>query len=483
MSPREPLSAADAAWLRMEQPNNPMTINAVITFSEPFTYTDLEQIVKERLLLFRRFRQRVVYIAGRPYWEDDPDFDLSLHLHRRGLPSPADEHSLQETIGDLMSQRLDFSKPLWEMYLFENYQAGTALLIRIHHCVADGIALVHAFLSIIDEHIESTQHALAIRPADLLDNLLTLTGLTFLKPAIKVAGELTALSEKGIELLLATLINPEHIQQILTEGSETLQVLQKLLLLPPDPPTPLKNPLSGKRQVTWSPPIPETRIRQLKKAIHQKAQLTPTANDIILSAITGAFRAYLLAHGQSCAHLEVKATLPINLRPLHEAYKLGNEFGLLFLPLPLYLSDPLLRLSTIHEEMNRLKHSKEGEIAFRILQTLGYLPTETQKKAIQFFSEKASMVISNVPGPRRQVHLAGKPIDTMIFWVPQSGSIGIGISIMSYNQHIRVGISSDTRCLPAPEKVLTFFEQEMNQLFNLFLPQTTPQPDSPSTNA
>ncbi len=477
----EPFSPADTAWLRMERPENSMTITSVITFSSPLSIDTLKALVEERLLSFRRFRQRIIYLAGRPFWEEDPYFDLDLHIHRRALPEPADEATLQEAVGDLMSQRPDFSKPLWHMYLFENYQGGSALVIRIHHCVADGIALVNVFLSMVDENF-SPEHLPHPSVREFLASILELIGLDVLTPALDIVSETLALSEKALELGLDILREPSRVEELLEEGSETARALYRLLTLKEDPPTLFKQGVGGKRRACWTPPIPDASIRAIKKGARKRLDMAFTTNDIIQAAVTGALRRYLLTHGQTCANLEVRAIVPVNLRPLKEALSLGNYFGLVFVELPLHIADPVTRLQETKKRMDALKNSSEAVVAYRILQLLGAAPADLQERAMEYFSARGSMVISNVPGPRTKVHLGGAEIDKLIFWVPQSGSINLGISIMSYARTVTVGFTSDTRSIPDPEALVAAFQEEFEILLRHFEAYTL-QPDSPSTSS
>ncbi|HEX6387272.1 MAG TPA: wax ester/triacylglycerol synthase domain-containing protein, partial [Anaerolineae bacterium] len=142
MSKTEPLSNVDAAWLGMEHPTNLMMVSGVLTFNEPLDFERLKAVIQHRLLNFERFRQRVVQsrIPLAPaYWETDPNFDLDAHVHRIALPAPGDKAALQDMVSDLTSTPLDFSKPLWQMHVIENYGSGCAVMTRLHHCIADGI--------------------------------------------------------------------------------------------------------------------------------------------------------------------------------------------------------------------------------------------------------------------------------------------------------------------------------------------------------
>jgi len=148
-----PLSNVDAAWLKMEHPTNLMMVSGVLTFSQPVDFEYFRSLVSSRLLQFERFRQRVVRPSlpfGHLYWEIDPYFNLDAHLHRIALPYPRDKFALQDLASDMASTGLDFSKPLWQMHVVDGYGEGGAIIVRLHHCIADGMALVGVLLALTD---------------------------------------------------------------------------------------------------------------------------------------------------------------------------------------------------------------------------------------------------------------------------------------------------------------------------------------------
>ncbi len=150
----KPLTNVDAAWLRMESPTNLMLISGVMSFYEKLEFSELKELIEDRLLPFDRFRQKVVEspIPGiGPRWVDDPHFNLKFHLQRTALPDPGGQKELQEMVSTIMSTPLHFSKPLWQFQYIENYRGGSALVVRIHHCIADGIALVRVLLGLTDD--------------------------------------------------------------------------------------------------------------------------------------------------------------------------------------------------------------------------------------------------------------------------------------------------------------------------------------------
>ena len=160
MNQHEPMSKVDTAWLRMERPTNLMMITGVIVLEHALDIEVLRRTVEARFLAFRRFRQRAVEISGQWFWEFDDTFDINWHVRRAALPAPGGKDELQEYVSNLASSPLDPSKPLWQYHLIENYNGGAALVVRIHHCYADGIALVQVMLSLHD----TTPHAKHHKP-------------------------------------------------------------------------------------------------------------------------------------------------------------------------------------------------------------------------------------------------------------------------------------------------------------------------------
>lgn len=424
----EPLSSIDAAWLRMEHPTNLMVVTVVLIFDQPLDFERLREVVERRLLRFDRFRQRLVSAPApwvQPRWEFDPNFTLSAHLHRIALPAPGDRAALEALVSDLMSTPLDHSKPLWQFHLIENFGGGCVLLPRLHHCIADGVALVHVLLSLAEAEQDdpASTGTAAGRPKDDLDGLLS----------------------------------PARALELLRQGAGVAEAVGKLLLLPPDPPTPLRGALGVAKRAVWSEPIPLEDVKAVGRAVGG------TVNDVLLTAAAGALRRYLQARGAPVDALDVRAVVPVNLRPPGELIDLGNRFGLIFLTLPVSIDDPLDRLFELRARMEEIKRSPEALVMFSALGVLGMTPAEIEQALVQAFGRKATAVITNVPGPRETICLAGRPVREIMFWVPQSGWLGLGLSILSYAGSVTLGIASDVGLVPDPEAIIAGFQAEFSQ--------------------
>src|SRR6266545_953361 len=206
MAKRHPMLAADAAWLHMDRPTNLMVINSVLWFDEPLDWQAVQDVFRERVVeQFPRYSRRAVdgLPGAAPAWEDDPDFDIGLHFHRIGVPAPGDRRALREVVSDLVTMPLDRSRPLWDVYLLEGFGGGCALLVRMHHAIADGIALARVMLSLTDGGSEPTRFAAS--PASNGGVLSRLTGLVRPAGAAVAAGR--AVAHESTE----TILHPDRI--------------------------------------------------------------------------------------------------------------------------------------------------------------------------------------------------------------------------------------------------------------------------------
>jgi len=178
-------------------------------------------------------------------------------------------------------------------------------------------------------------------------------------------------------------------------------------------------------------------------------------------------RRYLKTRNAPINELDLRVTVPVNIRNPGTEFELGNKFSLVFLSLPVYLKDPVLRLKEVKRRMDKLKISADPYVNFGLLSAIGYLPDRLAKKTARIFGNKASCVLTNVPGPKKPLYFAGKKIANMMFWVPRSGAIGLGISILSYNDRVTIGVASDNGLMPDPETLLEGFEEEFNHLIDI----------------
>jgi len=260
--------------------------------------------------------------------------------------------------------------------------------------------------------------------------------------------------EKGTEIMK----DPAIAAAITKEAGEITRELAVALSLADDPITAFKGPLGVVKKVAWAEPLPLEEVKLLGK------MLSCTVNDALLAAAAGALRSYLLDRGEQVDGLTIRATVPVNLRPLEHAKKLGNHFGLVFLELPIGEPNPLRRLELVRASMKELKRSRQAALTFGLLAAVGMAPAAVQRAALELFSRKATTVATNVPGPQMPLYLAGCKVRELMFWVPQNGSIGMGLSILSYNGHVHFGIITDGKLVPDPEPLVQHFAREVEKI-------------------
>jgi WS/DGAT/MGAT family acyltransferase len=454
-----PMSSVDAAWLHMDTPTNLAVITGVMIFDGVLDFAWLQKIVERRLLIHDRFCQRVRETRlgiGTPHWEIDPDFDLQSHLHRMALPEPADQGALQEFVAEIMSQPLDPRMPMWHFYVLDNYCSGWALVARLHHCVGDGMSLMQLLLSITDDQPD------APLPEPQVDDHGDAAWLSRL--AYRALGTVDALEKsyrqasemahEGVELVT----NPRKLADLANMGASGFMALNKLLLLPPDRRTIFRGQCGVGKTAVWSRPVDLEMIKGIGRA------MGGTVNDVLIAAVTAALRRYLEEREQRVDRLDIRAIVPVNLRPMDELSELGNGFGLVFLSLPIGVEDPLKRLVVLRRRMNAIKNTPEAVVAMGILGSMGYTPIQIQKLIVSIFGSKGTLVLTNVPGPRQRLYMAGSPMRSLMFWVPAPGNLGMGVSIISYAGEVVLGVATDACLVPDPEAILDHFYAELEFL-------------------
>jgi len=450
--PTEPLSNVDTAWLRMEGASHPMMITMAMVFGAPVNLERLRAAFEERFLPFRRFRQRVVQPpqpTGRPYWEDDPGFDLAHHLQASSLQPPGDEAALRDLIGELMSTQLDFSRPLWQFHLVEGYGEGCALVGRVHHCLADGPALLHVLAAMTGEgQVDAGPAVTSAASGAHPDRSLAAATLD------ATAWVAETLAEQGVKIVR----NPLHLLRLARLGTGGAGALTKLLLRSPDPKTAFRGRLGPAKRAAWSAPIALEEVKAVGLIVDG------TVNDVMLAAATGALRRYLQGRGEPVDGLTIRTGLSVNLRSPDMKPQLGNHAGAFLVPLPIGVADPLERLGTVQRTMDALKDSPEGAMVYGLLNALGMAPADTQQALVERYCTGETVMTANVPGPQETVHLAGAPLEMLLFWVPSLGGVGLNLNMVSYAGQIRLGVATDANLVPDPETIAGEFLVEFEAL-------------------
>jgi diacylglycerol O-acyltransferase len=454
LPPRERMSGVDTAWLRMDRPTNPMVIVGVMILGERLDYRRLRQALERGFLGFDRFRQRPVHDGASWYWETDPDFDLQRHLHRAALPAPGGKRELVEFVSDLASTALAPQQPLWQFHLVERYREGAALVVRIHHCYADGMALIRVLLSMTDAGPRPRQRA--PHPALWLPGVEA--WFPWLEPMTGAASRMLQWSTGFWRRYLEMLVQPGKAVEYAQLAAGTAAEAVKLLTMSPEPQTCLRGKPGRSKRAAWCEPLPLAEVKQAGKV------LGCSINDMLLASAAGALRKYLVARREKVEGLELRVVVPVNLRSPEDAGELGNKFGLVFLQLPVGIANPLARLYAVRDRMQSLKDSPQPTLILGLLAAAGSGPATFQELLLQNLSSHATAVMTNVPGPQQRLRIAGAELAQQIFWVPQSGDIALGASILSYAGQVQFGLITDSKIVPDPESIVDAFEPEFRQL-------------------
>ncbi|HSD82291.1 MAG TPA: WS/DGAT domain-containing protein, partial [Anaerolineae bacterium] len=255
--------------------------------------------------------------------------------------------------------------------------------------------------------------------------------------------------------------NPARVTQAAGLGALGVNAAGKLLLLGPDQATLISGSCGVEKRVAWSSAISLNDVVRVGRSLHS------TVNDVLLAVATGALRRYLEKHGQDVAGVNLRAMVPISVRAAQDFNKLGNQFGLVMLSLPIGVRDPLQRLQILKQRMDDIKDTPEAWVAFGMLNVMGLTPRQIEKIIVNFFTSKVSAVMTNVPGPHHSIYLAGQRLNSLMFWVPRAGDVGLGLSILSYAGNVSIGIATDARLLPDPQAIVDEHQAELADLLRL----------------
>jgi diacylglycerol O-acyltransferase / wax synthase len=468
------MSRVDTAWLRMDTSQNLMMIVGVWLLRPKVSIATVRQRIEERLLQYPRFTEKVVYDPMGAVWVKDDAFDINHHVQEEKL-TRSTQAALQARVGKLACMPFDPSRPLWQLHFVEDFGGRSALIARIHHCIGDGIALISVMMSITDGGKPPPVRK-AKAAADSEDDWFKSALIEpFTQTTVKALGKGGDFAASGIKMVGQAMGRMSRSPAAGLEagvgiGMEPMRVLGQamqdvaaLAAMPDDSPTRLKGKPGVKKVVSWCDPIGLNDVKALGKAIGC------SVNDVLLACVSGAIGTYLRDKGDVVKGKEIRAMVPVNLRPMEQAYKLGNRFGLVPLVLPIGIENPVKRVFEVHKRMGELKGGYQPILAFSVLALAGLLIKPAQDALLGSFSKKATAVMTNVPGPAEKLKFCGAELDETIFWVPQSGDIGVGVSILSYGGGVQFGLITDTKLCPDPKKIIANFEPEFSKLRDVVL--------------
>src|SRR6188768_1805843 len=429
------LTAVDASFLSNESSTSHMHVGAILIFEgPPPLYVDLVEHIRGRLSLVPRFRQRLVappLEAGRPLWADDVNFNLKYHIRHTALPEPGGETQLMRLAGRIFSQRLDRSKPLWEMWLIQGLERDRfAILTKTHHASVDGISGVDIGTVLFD--LEP-----APEPATSDDGWVPEPEPSTIDLVARGAADAAAAPVKLVERAVEAVRHPESAARRIGEALEGVGEIVGAFA-DPAPAVPLNKPIGPHRRFTWA----RSELATFKRI---KDALGGTVNDVVLAVVTGALRDWLHSRGVRTEGLELRALVPVSIRSQDERGDLGNRIAAMRGPLPVYVEDPVRRLRVVSEQMEGLKRSKQALGAEVISRFNDFAPPTllAQASRLNFSTRLFNVIVTNVPGPQFPLYVLGRQLEEVfpVAFLPENHALAV--AIMSYNGRICFGLLAD----------------------------------------
>lgn len=424
---REPIPSSDAIWLQ-DSPANPMVINAVV-ITDHLDCRTLRTAFRRRILegpdagRFQRLLCRPRRRGHRWYWEPDPDFGLDRHIvaaRARGRQGP---EAIQDFVGREAGKWLDREHPLWAIQVVQGLEKDrTVVLVRIHHSIGDGAALLGLLLALVDE--------------------APVTGGRSRRPAPAPSGG------GGLGRLLQTATLPLALPGILLR--RVTWARDRSAIHGPV--------LSGAKRVAWTRPLDLAVVKRVKRRVGA------TVNDLLMASVSGAFCQYLESQGHPVPS-RFLVSMPVNMRPPGQAPGCNNRFAPVPLALPAGTGPRARRILDVKASLDRLKCSAVPMVIYQLQRALlTWLPQRASRFLIDFLANKCTAVVTNVRGPSGELTLVGRRVRSIIFWVPQRARIGVGVSILSFAGKVQVGVIADAALVPDPAALAEAFEKEFEAL-------------------
>lgn len=449
------LTGLDSSFLHLERDGAHMHVASTMIFegSTP-PYEDFAEHVLSRMHLVPRFRQRLRFVPfnqGRPVWVDDPHFNIGYHVRHTALPPPGSDEQLRTLAARLFSQRLDRSKPLWEMWLVDGLSGGRfGLVAKSHHALVDGVSGVDITTVLFDaapdppEPVERQPWVAAPEPSD--SQLL--------------AEALVERATSPAELLRGARALVRGPRQALAVGEQALASVGAFAgagLAAPD--SPFNVEIGPYRRFAWV----EGDLDQFKQV---KNKLGGTVNDVVLAAVAGALGRYLRGRGHSTAGLELRAMVPISVRAEGEHGALGNRVSAMMAPLPVWCEDPSERMQIVTETMGDLKKSRQAAGADVLTGLADFAPPTIVGQAARLQSRQRwfNLVVTNVPGPQFPLYLLGSRMKAAFPMVPLAKRQGVCVGIMSYDGQVNFGLVGDYDALPGLDSLADDLAVEIDAL-------------------
>lgn len=452
----ERMTPQDASFLYLEDENNPMHIGSVAVFAgPPPPYGDFIRMIAGKLPLVPRYRQRVRFVPfgfGRPVWGDDPHFQILYHVRHSAVPSPGGSEQLRNLAGRVLAQRLDRTKPLWEMWLVEGLEDGRwALISKVHHCMVDGVSGTDLLSVLLDKDPRPVRAA----PGPSWSPEPELGTVRLLADALNDGLRSPVQRLQALPALAGLLAQPG-------EQLELLRAIAQSFLSRPRPAVhSLNGPVGPHRRWSWA----QVSLEQVKTV---RQGLGGTVNDVVLAAITRGFRDLLLARGEPVDGRVVRTLVPVSVRGQAERGTFNNRVSAVFPELPVGLADPVERLEDIRLQMDGLKESRQAVAGEALTRMSGFAPALlldlAARLSARFPQRLVQTVTTNVPGPQFPLYAVGRRLLEAYPYVPLGGHIRIGVAIFSYVGRLSFGITGDFDTSPDVDVLCHGIEVGMEEL-------------------
>jgi WS/DGAT/MGAT family acyltransferase len=451
------LSALDASFLHLEKAGARLHVASVTVFDGPTPpYDELLDHIEARLHLVPRFRQRLAEIPldqGRPVWVDDPHFNLRYHLRHAGLPAPGSEEQLKNLSGRVFAQRLDRTKPLWELLLVDGvHDERFALIAKSHHALVDGISAVDITTILFDPTPDAPAPA---GPRRTWSARPLPTNAQLLSDALL---ERATRPRELVRSARALVRAPRDVARNARDSLESVGALP-FAGRAPVPATPLNVPTGPHRRYTWVD-------AQLSELQGVKDSLGGTVNDAVLAVVAGALGRFLRHRGVDTRELVLRALVPISVRAEADQGALGNEVAPMWVPLPVGVEDPVAQLAAIRDAIAE-RHDADRAVGARTLTELAGFASPTimsQAARLQQRQRGFNVVVTNVPGPQVPLYLLGRRLRALYPVLPLAARQALGIAVTSYDGKLGFGLLADYDAVPDLEVLAAALRESIDAL-------------------
>ena len=451
------LTSIDASFLAQEKEGSHMHIGAMMIFEGPApSHQDFSGHISERLHLVPRYRQKLSFPRlqmGRPLWIDDPGFNIDYHVRHTALPKPGSVEQLRRLAGRIFSQRLDRTKPLWEIWIAEGLDDGRfALINKTHHSLVDGVSGVDLTTVLFD--LDRSPAVVPPPEREWTPGPEPSDAAVVAKGVREAAGVPFRLGRRALGAATDPLRAAERVRETAEGAGEVLWGT-----VAPAPDCPLNTEIGTHRRIAWA----DADLAELKEI---KNSLGGTVNDVFLAAVSGALAKWLRDRGVRTEGLELRGAVPVSVRAEDEQGKLGNQITIMIGRLPTHLNDPVERLHRVSVQMQGLKESKQAIGAEAIARLEDFAPPNilARSSRLHFSTRLYNLLVTNVPGPQFPLYLLGRELEEMVPVAFLAPNQALAIAVFSYNGHVKIGLIGDYDLMPDLDHLCELVSESVAEL-------------------